>query len=88
MDRTAQEIVEGVLACIPDSAPEKEVLKRRFDEILVRRVPDPKFAAPEVRGFYNQRKILDICAACSEVLGDPSGADWKQRVVEYLAAGV
>lgn len=88
MPRTAQEIADGVLGCVPESAPEKGTLRRRFRKIMdPAMVPDPRFSAPEVRGFHDQRRIGEICRVCAEVLGNPAGVDWKERIVQYLAAG-
>lgn len=90
MARSPQQIAEGVLACIPDSADEKMDLTGRFDLILASKPPTdiPLFTAPEiVESEFRRGQVIKICNACAEVLGMPNGVDWKQKVSDYLRAG-
>jgi hypothetical protein len=85
MARTPQEIVESVLACIPDSAPEKEVLRAHFDaDMKTPMFPNLSCATPEVLQAKDIRRIADGCQACQEVFGDLSWPDWKEELAAYL----
>ncbi|MDD5341859.1 MAG: hypothetical protein PHH01_02695 [Patescibacteria group bacterium] len=91
MNRSPREIVDGVLARVPDTAPEKEELKRRFNAIL-EASPIPQgslpYTTPEQFTEVDRQRVTAICQACGAVLGDPASADWKQAVVQYLSTGV
>ena len=64
MARTAQEIVDGILRCIPDSAPEKLVLRNRLDAILrFTAIPHPLYAAPEFFDEQDRERHIKICLA-------------------------
>lgn len=83
-DRTAEELAAGILERVPDTAKVKAKLKRRLKKILASSTPDPKYAAPEVKGLYNQRRIRAICEACSELLGNSGKVAWKKAVEHFV----
>lgn len=83
-DRTAEELVAGILERVPDTAKVKAKLKRRLEKILASSTPDPKYAAPEVKGLYNQRRIRAICEACGELLGNPGKSAWRKAVENFV----
>lgn len=86
MARSPEQLVAGILGCIPNEEGVKQTLRGRLNAIIeMRLVPNHKFAAPEVFQEANARKTQLICEACEEVLGDPSACAWKQKVVSYLS---
>ncbi|USN53195.1 MAG: hypothetical protein H6760_03395 [Candidatus Nomurabacteria bacterium] len=90
MLRSAEEVSAGILERIPESAPEREILRQRFDEIMREIGPDQNslpFTSPEMLQGYDGLRIQGFCNACTETIGDPSGSEWKLAVASYLSSG-
>lgn len=88
MLRTAQEIADGVLGCVPESAPERGTLRRRIRKAMnPTRALCPAFTARELSDLSDQMLVYELCQICGEVLGQLPMTGWVEQVAQYLAAG-
>lgn len=88
MARTALQIVDGVLERTPGHYPGKKVLRDRLlIAVAKERRSGPMYHAPEEMADADCFTVRDICVVCKEVLGDPAGDNWTQKIADYLAAG-